>query len=80
MTREALKALRDRLPFRPFALVMSNGNRFDLKHPDYLFVPPAPADHALYYDEHGVPVFLDLDSISEVDHDINRAKKDSPQP
>ena len=53
-------------------LVMSNGNRFELHHPDFLLTPPAPADHVLYYDERGIPVFLDLDSIAEADFDLRR--------
>lgn len=41
---DQLRDLRDRRPFKPFAIIVRSGERFGVPKADYLFVPPVKAD------------------------------------
>ena len=40
MTADMIRDLAKRQPFVPFTIHMNDGQRFEVKHPDFLLVPP----------------------------------------
>ena len=55
MTREELQDLSEATPFVPFTLVTANHQRYDVDHPDFLLLPPAPPNpDAKYWSSHRV--------------------------
>ena len=68
MTREELQDLREQTPFVPFTLVTVNHQRYDVDHPDFLLLPPAPPNpdakhwpsHVIHYDQTGRFRFISL--------------------
>ena len=60
MDRDSIRENLRRQPFRPFDLVMNDGRRFTVKHPDFLFVFPLGGD------------VLFVDDVNRRRHDLNR--------
>jgi len=64
---ETLRAFRRRTPFRPFTVVLVNGDRFEVDHPDALVVRDGMA---IYVAPGGVPVLFDHEGVSQVVGDL----------
>ena len=60
---KALVAFRRRTPFGPFHVVLVNGDRFDVDHPDALVVRDGVA---LFAGPGGVPVVFDHEGVSQL--------------
>jgi hypothetical protein len=66
MTVEDLKALRDRRPFTPFTIHLSDGRSFDVPAPGY-FAPHPGAQIALVWHAVGQGYsFIAIDAITHV--------------
>jgi hypothetical protein len=59
MTTEQLHTLHTARPFIPFDMVMADGTRYHVPHPEYLAYVPKTRTCTVY-DEHGVARILDL--------------------
>lgn len=44
LTLNDLKEIRDRAPFRPFWIHLSNGESLPVEHPEHLSLQPAPGN------------------------------------
>lgn len=63
MKRQELLPIARRQPFKPFELVLDNGNRYTIAHPESIW----PAMHVVGVQErNGTAVLLDYRAISEV--------------
>jgi hypothetical protein len=62
-----LSAFKRRSPFRPFAVALVNGDRFEVDHPDALLVRDGVA---VYIAPGGVPVLFDHEGVSQVGGDL----------
>ena len=40
MTAEQIKKAREQAPFRPFTIFVSDQRRFEIQHPDFLWIVP----------------------------------------
>ena len=58
-----LLAFRRRMPFRPFTVVLVNGDRFEVDHQEALVVRDGVA---VYLRSGGVPVLLDHQGVAQV--------------
>ncbi|MFV1964621.1 MAG: hypothetical protein ACC628_04305 [Pirellulaceae bacterium] len=63
----AIRAFRQRTPFRPFTVAMVNGDRLEVDHPEALAVRDGVA---LFAGPGGVPVIFDHEGVSQVDGDL----------
>jgi hypothetical protein len=68
----ALKALRQRKPFRPFTVELVSGDRFEVDFPDALVVRDGVA---VFIGPGGVPVLFDHEGVSQMsgEQNISRA-------
>jgi hypothetical protein len=66
-----LLALRRRTPYRPFTVVLVNGDRFEVDHPDALVIRDGVA---VYIAPGGVPVLFDHEGVSQVEGDLLNRK------
>jgi len=48
-TSEQIRQATHAQPFRPFAFRLVDGTRYEVKHPDYISVPPTPRARELTY-------------------------------
>lgn len=64
----ALRAFRNRKPFRPFTVAMVNGDRFEVDHPEALAIRDGLA---LFAAPGNVPVIFDHEGVSEVIGDLS---------
>lgn len=73
MTRQEITDLAEPLSFRPFVIVTSSGDRFDIRHADYIDVPPLPENgeatpsYVTVYNRAAVPRFIILAHINSVE-------------
>jgi hypothetical protein len=65
---ETIRALKRRVPFRPFAVVTVSGNRHEVDHAEAIAVNDGLA---LLAGPGGVPVIFDYDGVSEVIGDLS---------
>ena len=63
----AMRAFKRQFPFRPFAIALVNGDRFEVDHPDALIVRDGAA---VYLGPGGVPVIFDHQGVSQVVGDL----------
>jgi len=66
----ALKALRQRQPFRPFTVELVSGGRFEVDFPDALVLRDGVA---VFVGPGGVPVLFDHESVSQLIGERNTA-------
>ena len=59
MTAEQVRHSRDQAPFKPFTLFLSDQRRFEVKHPDFLWVMPGGRSIAIAH-ENGAAEIIDL--------------------
>jgi len=62
-----LTAFRRRLPFRPFTVVLVNGDRFEVDHQEALVVRDGVA---VFVGHGGVPVLFDHEGVAQVVGDL----------
>ena len=62
-----LKTLNERKPYRPFAVALVNGDRFEVDHPDALVVRDGVA---VYIGAGGVPVLFDHEGVGQFIGDL----------
>jgi hypothetical protein len=62
-----MRVFKNRHPFRPFTVAMSNGDRLEVDHPDALAVRDGVA---LFAAPGGIPVVFDFDGVSQVVGDL----------
>jgi hypothetical protein len=65
---EAIRAFRNRTPFRPFTVVTISGNRYEVDYPEALAVREGTA---VFVAPGNVPVFFDYEGVSEVIGDLS---------
>ena len=65
MTSERLRQFVRARPFRPFRVVMTNGQVYDVNHPEFLAVSPRD-DTAVVYQDNGDLSVLDVLLMTEV--------------
>ena len=53
-------------PFRPFALQLANGKNYEVKHPDFLALPPTPRGRELVFWVDDEMHLIDLALVLEV--------------
>jgi len=69
-----IEAFRGRTPFRPFTVVMVNGNRFEVDHPGALALRDGLA---LFAAPGNVPVIFDNEGVSEFVGDLSGHRAES---
>jgi hypothetical protein len=62
-----MRVFKNRHPFQPFAVAMSNGDRLEVDHPDALAVRDGIA---LFAAPGGIPVVFDFDGVSQIVGDL----------
>jgi len=62
-----LNAFKTRIPFRPFTVVLVNGDRFEVDYPTALLERDGVA---VYIAAGGVPVIFDHEGVSQVVGDL----------
>jgi hypothetical protein len=62
-----LNAFKRRNPFRPFTVVLVNGDRFEVDYPEALVVRDGMA---VYISAGGVPVLFDYEGVSQFIGDL----------
>ncbi len=68
--QNAIQALRQRQPFRPFTVELVSGNRFEVDFPDALVSRDGAA---VFIGPGGVPVLFDHESVSQLIGERNTA-------
>ena len=48
-TAESIRQAKHAQPFRPFSMRLVDGTIYDVKHPDYISVPPTPRPREVQY-------------------------------
>ena len=64
---QTLGAFRSRRPFQPFTVVLVNGDRFEVDHPDAFWMRDGLA---VYIAPGGVPVIFDHEGVSQFIGDL----------
>jgi hypothetical protein len=64
---QTLVAFQKRTPYRPFTVVLVNGDRYEVDHPGALVVRDGVA---VYIAPTGVPVIFDHEGVSQVIGDL----------
>jgi hypothetical protein len=74
MTRAEITALADPTAFRSFVITTNGGLRFEIRHPDYIDVPPLPEGEeqeepsfVTVYNRGSVPRFVILANIDSIE-------------
>jgi len=75
VTREEIADIIRRETFAPFVIVTGSGNRFSVNHPDFIDLPPIPEEvdpavpsFVIVYTKNGVPRFITLANIQEIEY------------
>jgi len=66
MTAGEIKRLLDERPFTPFRIVMSSGDRYDVRHPEQAFVTKARIYVGLRPDMKGIPEDSEICSVLHI--------------
>jgi len=66
MRADDIRKLRDAVPFRPFSLVLADGQAFRVPHPDFLSVAPKGTDISLWAEDGTIGSYLDSALVAEV--------------
>ncbi len=65
MTAEQVRKARERAPFRPFTIHLSDQRRFEIPHPDFVWVMPGGRTIGIA-DAHGAAEIVDLIHVTSV--------------
>ncbi len=71
MTAEQLKKAREQAPFKPFALFLSDQRKFEVGHPDFLWIIPGGGTIGVA-DQNGVVELIDLLHVTSLK--VNRSQ------
>lgn len=70
---ETIRSLRFRNPFRPFVVLLVNGERLEIDHPDAIVVRDGVG---LFVGPGGVPAVFDYEGVAQVVGDLaNRGQE-----
>ena len=58
MTVDQVRRVREQAPFKPFTLFLSDQRRFEIRHPDFLWVVPTGRALGVAHDD-GTAEFID---------------------
>lgn len=72
MTAEQIRKARERAPFRPFTIYLSDQRRFEIRHQDFLWVMPGGRTIGIA-DESGAAEIVDLMHVTGVKLDTEPA-------
>jgi len=64
---QTLSAFRSRIPFKPFTIVLVNGDRFEVDHPSAFNTRDGVG---VYLAPGGVPVIFDHEGVSQIIGDL----------
>jgi hypothetical protein len=74
VTREEIADIISPESFSPFVTVTGCGSRFSVSHPDFVDLPPVPEEvdpdvpsFMVVYTKNGVPRFIALQNIQEIE-------------
>ena len=74
VTREEIADIIKPDAFSPFVIVTGSGSRFSVNHPDFVDLPPIPEEvdpdipsFMIIYTKNGVPRFIALENIQEIE-------------
>jgi len=65
MTAERLKKAREQAPFKPFALFLSDQRKFEVRHPDFLWIVPGGRTIGIA-DQTGAVELIDLFHVTSL--------------
>lgn len=65
MTTEQVRKAREKAPFRPFTVFLSDQRQFQIPHPDFLWVMPGGKTIAIA-DESGAAEIIDLIHVTSL--------------
>ncbi len=65
MTAEQIRKAREKAPFKPFTIFLSDQRRFEIPHPDFLWVMPGGRTIGIA-DESGAAEIVDLVHVTSV--------------
>ena len=65
MTAEQVRQSREQAHFKPFTLFLSDQRRFEVKHPDFLWVMPGGRSIAIAH-ENGAAEIIDLIHVTSL--------------
>ena len=68
MTAEQVRKARERAPFRAFTVYLSDQRRFEIPHPDFLWVMPSGRTIGIA-DENGAAEIIDLVHVTSLNLD-----------
>ena len=71
---EEIRRFQKHQPFRPFEIILIDGRKFRVPHPDFILVPPKGA-WVYLTDKHGNTEHLNIVVISSVRHTDQRVKR-----
>jgi hypothetical protein len=66
MTVQTFRELLSKRPFMPFRLVMSSGEKFDIRKPEAAFLTQASIQVGIDFGDDGIPAGFRICSLSEV--------------
>ena len=66
MTADQLRGLRNKVPFKPFTIHMTDGNGFRIKDPEDLFIHPDWSVDAMVLHPRGRFSFIYLKNVASV--------------
>ncbi len=61
-----IKRLVDERPFTPFRIIMSSGDRYEIRHPEQAFVTKARIYIGLRPDQRGIPEDSEICSVLHI--------------
>lgn len=66
MTADQVKKAREQAPFNPFTIYLSDQRRFEVPHPDFLWILPRGRTIAIA-DENGAAEIIDLVHVTSLE-------------
>lgn len=66
-----IEAFKRQMPFHPFTIVMTNGNRFEADHHNAVICRNG---HGVFMSPGAIPIFFDHDTVSEIVGDLANSK------
>ncbi len=72
MTIDQVRDVLSKVPFEPFDIVLANGTRYTIKHPEYVDIPPKERTRIILVysdideDEHFRSHWIDLNLITAI--------------
>jgi hypothetical protein len=70
----AMSALLQRVPYRPFTIVLINGNRYEVDHPSAIMMRDGVA---FYFRPGGIPALFDHEGVNELVGDLMEQPNDA---